>query len=145
MTKLIIPSQPLVLPATAKLGVEMPRTPPAINHVEGEEIGNLGREYTIVPLGKWADTAIFTQAAVQAHRVFRRSDTNVPNLKMDEQHILVQEYHHLDRIAFLFAAWGRKMGMRKWGWIYHPVVIKLSPQLKASLVLAGRWTTITKH
>lgn len=107
----------------------------------GEEIGNLGDDYVVVPVSRWADTPLIDQAYSVARKVFRRRATNinVVNEQWTADNVLVQEYRRQDRIAVVFAHWARQMGMRKWAWLYHTTVFKIEGDLKRSLILAGRW------
>lgn len=143
MTMLIRPdgtplrSEPLIVP---------PQTKP-LDHERGEVVGGLGDDYVVVPLAKWADTPLIDMAVKAAHKVFTRKATNttIPALRYNEETILVQEYHAQDRIAVIIAAWGRQMGMRHWGWLYHTTTFKIEGTLKSQLVASGRWKPATRH
>lgn len=104
----------------------------------GELIESLGPHYVVAPMSKWSDTTMYEEALHRASIVYR-SRTNVFAPKFSADTILIQEYHRQDRIAFIFAHFGRQMGMHAPGWMYVPVVIKLTGPLKTHLVLTGRW------
>jgi hypothetical protein len=125
---------------TASELVVLPTSKPFDRH-RGEAIGALGFDFVVVPMSKWADTALPKQAIDVARKVFTRKATNttIPNLRIDDETILIQEYRRQDRIAVVVAAWGRQMGMRKWGWLYHTTVFKIEGDIKRQLVMAGRW------
>lgn len=126
--------------------VVLPNKRPFDRH-RGELIGELGPDFVIVPVSKWADTPLLDEALDLAVKVFTRRATNttVPNLRLDDETILIQEYRRQDRIAVMVAAWGRQMGMRHWNWLYHTSVFRLTPQMKQALILAGRWQESTLH
>lgn len=126
--------------------VVLPTSKP-FDRVRGELIGDLGLDYVVVPMSKWADTALPGQAIDVARKVFTRKATNttIPNLRFNDDTVLIQEYRRQDRIAVMVAQWGRQMGMRKWAWLYHTTVFKLEGDLKRQLVLAGRWLPTVTH
>lgn len=97
----------------------------------GEAIGELGVGM-IVPVEKWADTTFFELACDRAEESFIKAGALQP-IEFREDDILVQEYPGQDAIAFLFHR--RVLGKSR----YHPCVIKLSPDVIAELVTAGRW------
>lgn len=105
----------------------------------GEEIGKLGRNFRVVPISKWNDTPIWAEVTKRANAAFAKTSAK-GKVKDEESYVLIQEYPGQDRIAFLFACWARQMGMRKWDWLYVPVIIKLPEALKSHLVLTGRWS-----
>lgn len=126
--------------------VVLPSTKPFDRH-RGELIGNLGPDFVVVPNSKWADTNLINQAVEVARKVFTRRATNttIPNLRFNDDTILVQEYHRQKKIAVIVAQWGRQMGMRKWNWLYHPTVFAIEGDLEKALVMAGRWKASTQH
>lgn len=124
--------------------------PPAVRPFDrhrGEMIGNLGQAFVVVPMSKWSDTVLPGMAVNAAKKVFTRKTTNttIPNLRFDDETILVQEYHSQDRIAVIVAAWGRQMGMKRWAWIYHVTVFKIEGTLKQQLEMSGRWKSTVVH
>ena len=111
---------------------------PPLDKVRGEVLEGLGHDYVVVPLSKWADTPMWEEACRQADLVFKRKG-KVITPTFNEATVLVQEYHGEDRVAFIFAHFGRKPFQRTPDWLYVPVVMRLTPPLKAHLVLTGRW------
>lgn len=124
----------IIIPAGIVVPQQMQRP---LNRERGELIEGLGLDYEVVPLSKWADTPMWDEACRMARRVYRKANVREPSF--DENTVIVQEYHGLNRLVFLFAAWGRKMGMFTWGWMYWPCVIKLPVETVKQLELAGRW------
>lgn len=119
------------------------RNKPPLDHQAGETLDALGQDYVVVPLSKWADTPIWAEACRRADQVFRKASISTPIFS--EQTVLVQEYHAQDRLAFIFAHFGRKAFQRTPNWLFYPCVVKLTPPLKAHLVLTGRWKSPTRH
>ena len=91
---------------------------------------------------------------MRAEQAFAKAGCQI-KVAFDAEHVLVQEYHDLpspimigdlqvpDVLVFLFCRkvavgnWKRQMfGTKE---LFHPVVIGLTPQQKAELVMAGRW------
>lgn len=103
-----------------------------LDRANGELIGNLGRQFQIVPLNKWADTPLWSQAVKSAIGAFEKKGALHP-ISFDEQHVLVQEYPTQGRIAFIFA---RKIAGQEH---FLPVVMKLDERTIAELKMAGRW------
>lgn len=116
---------------------------PPFDRELGETIPALGANYVIVPTMKWRDTPIWYEACARAEKAFRKAGVSVPTFSDDTT--LVQEYHGDDRIVLVFAHFGRKAFQKAPNWLYVPIVVKLTPPLKAHLVLTGRWKTATRH
>lgn len=131
----LVPDRGLRLVAPVD-GLIAPRRAP-LDRTKGEHIDGLGDNYKIVPLRKWADTPIYAEACTHARRIFRKALVADP--RFDESTVLVQEYPDEDKIAFVFAHWGRKYFQRNFAWMYWTAVVTLTPALKAHLVLTGRW------
>ncbi|HKI60715.1 MAG TPA: hypothetical protein VKA31_00330 [Mariprofundaceae bacterium] len=130
--------------AAKPVGIEFsPRG--GLDRMNGEYIPGLGKEFTIVPLAKWADTSMWAAACAEADEAFRKAGCQIA-ITFDEQSVLIQEYRNQDRIAFIFH---RRVPVFQWqkqkekGFrnrdLYHVVRIKLEPRLKAALAMAGRW------
>lgn len=114
-----------------------------IDHIVGEHIDGLGEDYKIVPMAKWADHQMFEEACKRATYAFKKAGVVNPQFSADT--IIVQEYYDRDRIAFIFAHFGRKAFQATPNWLYHVCVIRLTAPLKAHLVLTGRWSKETRH
>ena len=103
-----------------------------LDRVNGEEIGDLGRHFLIVPLAKWSDTPLWQDACRRAQHALVKKGALLP-IVFDEQSVLIQEYPTQARILFLFA---RKVAGK---WVYVPVVMALSDETIAWLKMSGRW------
>ena len=113
-----------------------------LNRVTGEHVEGLGDGFVIVPLAKWADTIFWEAAYMDARQKFLTAGAQ-GRVDFDDQHVLVQEYHDLDAIAFIFCQtvvvnnWKKqKFGMKE---LFHPSVVKFTPEQRAELIMAGRW------
>jgi hypothetical protein len=141
MTILVDPNgQPLVGVAPRPTGAPFDKT-------NGEEIGDLGRNYVVAPLSKWANTPLMDAAVDRAMKVWARKATNttIPKIQFDEDTILIQEYHARDLLLILNAQWGRQMGMRNWGWLYFRYPLHLAPDLRAHLVMQRMWPSLRER
>lgn len=103
-----------------------------LDRVNGEEIGELGRKFTIAPLSKWADTPLWAEATKKATAAFIKRGALIP-VVFDEQSVLIQEYPTQQRIVFLFA---RHVAGKPF---YLPVVMALAPETISYLQMSGRW------
>lgn len=132
----------LVRPDGSPLAGIAPRpTGAPFDRVNGEEIGDLGRNFVVAPLSKWANTPLLDVAMERAMRVWQRKATNttIARLQFDEDTILIQEYHDRDLLMIVNAQWGRQMGMRNWGWLYFRYPLHLAADLRAHLVMQRMW------
>lgn len=102
-----------------------------LDHVHGESIGTLGVGH-VVPINKWDDTAFFEMACSAAARAFKAKGAYLP-IHFSEGDVLVMEYPHMDRLAFVFC---RQVAGQE---VYVPYVIKLTPPVISELVNANRW------
>jgi len=103
-----------------------------LDKVNGELIEGLGRSFVVVPLRKWADTEMWTEARAKAAAAFGKKGALYP-VQISEDDVLVQEYPAQQRLAFLFH---RKVAGRSY---YMPVVMIFDERTVASLKMAGRW------
>lgn len=132
-----------------------------LNREWGEHVEGLGHNYKIAPLRKWQDTRYWAEACEQAAGQFERAGAMlIP--QFSEQHILIQEYRNLkkplvnkdgmlffDAVVFLFnystpiSVWKRDESGEVKKDLIARVVVGLTPEQKAELVMAGRWSDRT--
>lgn len=108
----------------------------SFNQQFGEPIENLGGGYRVVPLAKWADTELWTQAAEAAAQAFVNSGALFPVQFTD---ILVQEYPKTNKLCFLFEATVKGKPM------FYPYVWSMKKDMIAEFVNTGRWQPHTEH
>jgi hypothetical protein len=110
----------------------------SLNHHAGEKLGDLGDDYVVVPPHKWADTPMWHKAASAAAAAFVKAGAMAP-VRFDADAVLVQEYHAIDTLVFVFA---RHIAGQEY---FHPVTIEFPPEAAAHLRLIGRWPKPAKH
>ena len=103
-----------------------------LNRVQGELIGDLGREYVVAPVTRWKDTILFADAAEHAAAAFRQTGSLAINSFSDEE-VLIQEYPTKRKLAFLFC---RKIRGQAH---YYPFIFDLPDEMIADLRNVGRW------
>ena len=125
-----------------------------LDRTNGETLSGLqGDPYKLVPLSKWSDTALWDIACKRATVAFLKAGAmNAPTF--DESAVLVQEYPigEMPRIAFIFckrceiSPWKRGDDQSQASKeLCFPVVVGMSPAMKAEMVMAGRWTDVGLH
>lgn len=104
----------------------------ALNRVQGELIGDLGRDYVVAPNSRWTDTSLYEEAAKHAFAAFRQSGSMSLD-GFDDGEVLIQEYPRKQKLAFLFC---RRIRHHMH---YYPFVFDLPPEMIAELRNMGRW------
>lgn len=107
---------------------------------QGEHIDELGDDYEVVQPFKWMDTPVLEMAMAEAKHALREHKLSTVKIEMQ-----IQEYHSRDMLLVIVAAWAKAPGKATWQWNYVPVRFPIVGQLKANLVLSGRWKTSTRH
>lgn len=105
-----------------------------LDHVNGEDIGRLGRG-DVVEISKWADTPMFSLACDAAERAFIKAGGILP-IEFESQEVLVMEYPRQDRLAFVFCK--HVAGKEQ----LFPWVVHFKPDALAELRMTGRWRTL---
>lgn len=101
----------------------------------GEVIGDLGKNYRVVPNSKWRDTQFFEEAARHAAEAFLATKALAP-IYFDDEHVLTQEYPLSHKLAFIFCKTCR--GKER----FYPFVFNLGPGLVGELIAANRWEPV---
>ena len=104
----------------------------SLNRVQGELIGDLGRDYVVAPVSRWKDTVLYEEAAKHAADAFRQSGS-LSISGFDDGEFTVQEYPKKRKLAFLFC---RKIRDQKH---YYPFVFDLPDEMISALRDMGRW------
>jgi hypothetical protein len=112
-----------------------------LNKSEGEYVEGLGGSFVVVPSDKWISTEFgkphFEEAIKAATIAFKRSMQKFANpndkIEIRRNNILVQEYHLLGKVAYIFEA---KVGMED---MVYPYVFDIAPTLLRELTASGQW------
>lgn len=118
-----------------------------LKHLTGERINGLSTTPTIMPIEKWQETGLFSQAAELAENAFARSDKLKKGWKgrirgqkrrfiFAPGEVIVQVYPYerpLAAVAFIFCK--VVQGKER----YAPFVTKLTPGVVAQLRMTGHW------
>ncbi len=103
-----------------------------LNKEKGEVIGNLGTDYVLAPLDRWANSGLFTEALKHAVDAFVSAGAILPCI-VEPDDVLVQEYPRQNKVAFLFQR--RIAGAEH----FYPYVFDLPPQMISKLAASGKW------
>lgn len=106
-----------------------------LNKTEGEELPGIGRGKP-APIEKWARVlGMLDVAATAAEIEFAKLGAPQP-IKFTEANILVQEYHLLAKVIFLF--WMKINGVDR----YYPYTFALGENILGELAVTGKWPAI---
>ncbi len=105
------------------------------NRERGEELAGIGRG-AVVPIEKWAEVENMLAIAAQ-FAADKFHEAGAPkDIRLTEDNILVQEYHLLAQVVFIF--WLPIKGVDH----YYTYAFKLGPQILAELAVTGKWPAI---
>lgn len=99
---------------------------------KGEIVGDLGRDFVVVPLARWGGTDLYMKAEAAAAQAFLSAGALAP-LSIDDEDVMVQEYPTHHKLVFLFQ---RRIAGKEH---FYPFVYDLPPTLVAELKTVGRW------
>lgn len=103
-----------------------------LDRKNGEIVGDLGRDFQVAPLDRWAGTPLFAEASAHASRAFIQAGALLP-IEYRDQDVLIQEYPRQHKIAFLFQ---RRIAGKEH---FYPYVFDLPIKLVEHLRASGKW------
>lgn len=109
-----------------------------LDYTNGEQIGELGHKYVVVPVDKWIESPLWEEAVDNAAAAFKKSGALLP-IKIPKESVLCQEYHETGLIVFVFP---RDIGGKE---LFHPVVTQLEPETQAHYASIQMWPSKDKR
>jgi hypothetical protein len=103
-----------------------------LNKTEGETLPIIGKG-VVAPIEKWTGVLEMLEIAAQ-HAANHFHEAGAPkNITLTDDNILIQEYHLLGRLVFLF-----QYDIRGETY-YYPYTFKFGEQMLRELAMAGKW------
>lgn len=103
-----------------------------LNKTEGEELAGIGRG-AIAPIEKWVGVLDMLEIAAQHAANYFHQAGAPKDITITEENILIQEYHLIGRLVFLFQY------DIKGETFYYPYTFKLGEKILRELAVTGRW------
>lgn len=112
-----------------------------LDRTNGEVIQGLGHAFKVVPTDKWATTQFGAPHFIEAHEAatlaFKKSAGKFANshekIKLGRDNVLVQEYHILGKVAYIFEL---KVNGEEMVYAY---TFDIDPVLLEALRMSGEW------